>query len=145
MHLKYIKYCKVSKDLMGHLELCQPDQRKCIQCIDSYINLTNWVIIGPGNGLSPVPRQDITWTNAGLLSTRLLGTYSLKFESKFYHFHSRKCNWMCRLPKWQPFCPGGDELVKTRASIEEATYTQGLVALNCFESTSLDMERIAYL
>ena len=27
-----------------------------------------------GNGLSPVQRQAITWTNAGLLSIRLLGT-----------------------------------------------------------------------
>ena len=35
----------------------------------------NWVIIGPGNGLSPVRRQAITWTNACLLSIGLMGTY----------------------------------------------------------------------
>ena len=35
---------------------------------------------------------------------------SVKYESEFYHFHSRKCNWKCGLPKWYPFCPGGDEL-----------------------------------
>ena len=35
---------------------------------------------------------------------------SVKFESEFYHFHSRKCIWNCRLPIWRPFCPGGDEL-----------------------------------
>ena len=35
---------------------------------------------------------------------------SVKFESDFYRFHSRKCNWQCRLPKWRPFCPEGDEL-----------------------------------
>ena len=35
---------------------------------------------------------------------------SVKFESEFYHFHSRKCNWKCRLPKCRPFCSGGDEL-----------------------------------
>ena len=35
---------------------------------------------------------------------------SVKFESEFYHFHSRKCNLRCRLPKWRPFCPGGDGL-----------------------------------
>ena len=34
----------------------------------------NWVIIASGNGLSPVRRQAITWTNARLLSIRLLGT-----------------------------------------------------------------------
>ena len=35
----------------------------------------NWVIISPGNGLPPVRRQALTWTNAVLLSTGLLGTY----------------------------------------------------------------------
>ena len=35
---------------------------------------------------------------------------SVKFESEFYHLHLRKSIWNCRLPKWRPFCPGGDEL-----------------------------------
>ena len=35
---------------------------------------------------------------------------SVKFESEFYHFRSRKCIWNCRLSKWRPFCLGGDEL-----------------------------------
>ena len=35
----------------------------------------NWVIIGSGNGLLSVRHQTITWTNAGLLSIGLLGTY----------------------------------------------------------------------
>ena len=26
---------------------------------------------------------------------------SVKYELKFHHFHSRKCNWKCCLPKWQ--------------------------------------------
>ena len=33
-----------------------------------------WASIGSGNGLSPVRRQAIAWTNAGLLSISLLGT-----------------------------------------------------------------------
>ena len=32
------------------------------------------VSIGSDNGLSPIRRQAIAWTNAGLLSIRLLGT-----------------------------------------------------------------------
>ena len=32
---------------------------------------------------------------------------SVTFESGFYHFNSRKCNWKCRLPKMRPFSPGG--------------------------------------
>ena len=35
---------------------------------------------------------------------------SVKIETEFYQFHSRKCIWNCRLPKWWPFCPAGDEL-----------------------------------
>ena len=34
----------------------------------------NWVSIGSGNGFSPVWRQAITWTNAGILSIGLLTT-----------------------------------------------------------------------
>ena len=31
---------------------------------------------------------------------------SVKFESEFYHFHSRECIWKCRLPEWWTVCPG---------------------------------------
>ena len=31
--------------------------------------------------------------------------------------HSRKFIWNCRLPKWQPFCPGRDELIEIRVWI----------------------------
>ena len=40
---------------------------------------------------------------------------SVKFESEFYHFHSRKCTWKCRLPKWWPFCPGGNGLMHSHS------------------------------
>ena len=36
---------------------------------------------------------------------------SVKFESEFYHFHSRKCIWKCRLPEWRPFCSVGDDII----------------------------------
>ena len=41
---------------------------------------------------------------------------SVKFESEFYHSNSKQCTWNCHLPKWRPFCPGGDELtaIETR-------------------------------
>ena len=54
---------------------------------------------------------------------------TVKFESEFYHFHPRKCNWKCCLPKWQPFCPQGDELIthsptgtNTKAAIPYKSY-----------------------
>ena len=42
---------------------------------------------------------------------------SVKIELEFYHFHSRKCIWNCRLPKWGPFCPGGDKLTHLYPSV----------------------------
>ena len=47
---------------------------------------------------------------------------SVKFESEFYRFHSRKCIWNCRLPKWRPFCSGGDELMR-RHMAYDVTWT----------------------
>ena len=74
-----------------------------------------WVSISSGNGLSPLRRQAITKTNAGLLSIGLLGTSFSEIELEFYHLHSWKCIWKCRLPKWRPFCSGGDELIDDKA------------------------------
>ena len=34
----------------------------------------------------------------------------MEIESKYTLFHSWKCAWNCHL-EWQPFCPGGDELI----------------------------------
>ena len=42
---------------------------------------------------------------------------SVKFKSEFYHFHSWKSIWKCRLPKWWPFCPAGDEFIHVICSI----------------------------
>ena len=56
--------------------------------------------IASDNGLSPVRRQAIIWTNAATLSIRQ-GIYkeyiSVKFHLRFKSFHSRKCTWKCRL------------------------------------------------
>ena len=37
---------------------------------------------------------------------------SVKFESEFYRFHSRKSTWKCCLPKWWPFVQGEMSLRK---------------------------------
>ena len=36
---------------------------------------------------------------------------SVKLESEFYQFHSRKCICKCCLPECRPFCLGGCELI----------------------------------
>ena len=44
---------------------------------------------------------------------------SVKFESEFCHFHSRKCIWNCLLSQWRPFCPGGHELITIIIGIKQ--------------------------
>ena len=57
----------------------------------------NWISIGSGNGLSPIRRQAITWTNAHLLSIGPWGTNCSEILSKYKTFHWKKCLWKCRL------------------------------------------------
>ena len=54
---------------------------------------------------------------------------SLKFESEFYHFHSRKCILKCHLSKWQPFCSWGDELkyVPNKEEYSVLTFLTGIL------------------
>ena len=70
----------------------------------------NWVSIGPGNGLSPVRCQAITWTNAGLLSIGPLGTNFSETRIKIQKFSFMKINFNLWSVKWPLFCPGGNEL-----------------------------------
>ena len=59
-----------------------------------------------------------------------------QFESEFYHFHSRKYIWKCRLPKWRPFCSRGDELINILISLQHVE--MGLISMcrsdNCGET-----------
>ena len=53
----------------------------------------NWVSISSGNGLSPVRRQAITWTNhAGLLSVGLMGTNFSEIRIGILSFLFKKMN-----------------------------------------------------
>ena len=51
---------------------------------------------------------------------------SMKFYFKFKYFHSRKCVWKCCLPKWQPFCPGGDECLQ---GVGQVIYTPAMMPI----------------
>ena len=67
----------------------------------------NYAIIGSDNGLSPVGRQAVVWTNAYYCQLDPWKQTSVTLYSKFKHFHSRKCIWKCRLGnKCLPFCLG---------------------------------------
>ena len=71
----------------------------------------NRVSIASDNGLSPVRRQAIIWTNAGILSIWSLATSFNEISTKIQHFHSRKCIWKYRLRNGGHFVQG-DELLE---------------------------------
>ena len=60
--------------------------------------------------LSPVRRQAIIWTNAGLSSIGHLGTKLSGIVIKI-NFSFTKRHLKISSAKWRPFCPGGDELI----------------------------------
>ena len=66
--------------------------------------------IGPGNGLSPVQCQAITWTNADLLSIGPLGTNFSAILIETLTFSFKKMCLKISSAKWSPFCSERDEL-----------------------------------
>ena len=71
--------------------------------------LINWVSIGSNNGLSPIWRQAIIETNAGLLSIGPLGTNFNEILIKIQNFSFMKIQLKISSAKWRPFCQVGDE------------------------------------
>ena len=67
----------------------------------------NWVSICSDNGLLPIRRQVIIWTNAGLLSIGPLGTKFSEILIKIQNFSLAKMHLNISSAKWRPFCPGG--------------------------------------
>ena len=70
----------------------------------------NWVSIGSDNGLSPIRRQAIIETKAGLFSIEPLRTNFSEILIKIQNFSSELLHLKILSAKWQPFCLGGDEL-----------------------------------
>ena len=62
------------------------------------------------NGLSPIRRQAITWTNAVLLSIRPLGTNFNEIWIKIQNFSFMKIHFKMSSAKWRSFCSGGNDL-----------------------------------
>ena len=61
-------------------------------------------IIGSDNALSPVQRQAIIWTNAGILSIGPLGTNFSDILIKIDTFSFTKMHLKIMSGKWRPFC-----------------------------------------
>ena len=64
----------------------------------------NQVIIGSDNGLSPIQRQAITWTNADLLLIGPLGTNFSEIGIKMQNFSFMKMYVKVSSAKRRPLC-----------------------------------------
>ena len=72
----------------------------------THICVSKLTIIGSDNGLSPGRRQAIIWTNAGLLSIRLLETNFSEILIKIDTFSFKKMRLKMSSGKRRPFCLG---------------------------------------
>ena len=70
----------------------------------------NRAIIGSDNGLSPVRRQAIIWTNAGILLIEPLGTNFSEVLIGIQTFSFKKLYLKTWSAKWRLFCLGLNEL-----------------------------------
>ena len=85
----------------------------------SHLYVSELGSLGSGNGLSPVRRQAITWTNVHLLSIRPFWTNFSEILIKIQDFSFMKMHLKMLSANWQPFCPGGDELSFSQVTVRE--------------------------
>ena len=74
--------------------------------------VVNNAIIGPDNGLSPIRRQAIIWTNDGMLLIGPLGTNSSAILIKIQIFLLNNMRLKMSAVKWRTFCPGSNLLMQ---------------------------------
>ena len=70
------------------------------------ICVSKFTIIGSDNGLSPIRRQAIIWTNAGILLIRTLGTNFSEILIQIRTFSNKKMYLKMSSGKWRPFYLG---------------------------------------
>ena len=77
-----------------------------------HICVSELIIIGSDNGLSPVRHQAIIWTNEGILLVKALGTkFSEILKRNSYIFIQENAYKMLSV-QWRYFCPGLNVLKK---------------------------------
>ena len=72
----------------------------------THICVGKLIIIGSDNGLSPGRRQAITWTNAGILFIRPLGTNFSGISISIETFSFKKMHLKISSARCRPFCLG---------------------------------------
>ena len=81
------------------------------------LRLSKLNIIGSDNDLSPVCRQAIIWTNAGILLIGPLGTHFSEMLIEIYTFSFKKMQVKMLSVKRQPFCLGLNVLNRMNCTI----------------------------
>ena len=79
----------------------------------THICVSNRTNIGSDNGLLPVRRQAIIWTNAGILSIGTLGINFSEISIKILKVSLKKMRLKVSSAKWWPFCLGLNVLMCT--------------------------------
>ena len=105
-----IMWANVDPDLRRHMVSLGHNDVTRLPLVP-HICVTECLSIGSDNGLSPIRRQAIIWTNAGLLSIEPLGTNFSEILSKRQNFSFTEIHLKISPAKWRPFYPGGDELI----------------------------------
>ena len=77
----------------------------------THICVGKLTIIGSNNGLSPGRRQAITWTNAGILLIRPIGTNFSENLIRTQTLSFKKIPLKMSSAKWRPFCLGHNVLM----------------------------------
>ena len=113
--IQYDFYCIANMSIRVDVKSMGPFQSTCVDtCIIStfpvHSSPLNQVSFGSGNGLSPVQRQAITWTNADLLS---IGIKHECYLITIQKFSLMKIHLKMLFATWQPFCPRGAELINS--------------------------------
>ena len=104
----------ISEDRQGHFEysyiVALNKTLTHLPLVPHIYASVNWVSCGSDNGLSPIQRQAIIETNAGLLSIGPLWTNFSEIVINIQSFSFTKMHLKISSAKWRSFCAGGDEL-----------------------------------
>ena len=97
----------------------------------THICVSDLIITGSDNGLSPGRFQDSVLTNAGILLNCTLQTNVMEILSKIHSFSFKKIHFKMSSAKWQWFCVAFNVLTTTWSEAASGYTTQWQVTRGC--------------
>ena len=107
----------------------------------THICVGNLTTIGSDNGLSPDRRQDITWTNTGMLLIGPQVTIFSEILIEIYTFSFKKTDLKISSGKWRPFCIGLNVLKAMFLACIQHTYANLAFVYGCHGFQSIPTHR----